>query len=160
MLAAPVKTELKLNKTSFTIAEMLNGCCSHVRIAGKHRLIVQGDMQLQVIADEHSIDQVVVNLVNNAVKYAPESKDIFMMVSREGDMAKIAVVDTGSGIPPEKLPHLFDRYYRAESSGFQNSGLGLGLFICSEIIKRHGGDIGVESELGKGSTFWFTLPLD
>ncbi|MCO5950937.1 PAS domain-containing sensor histidine kinase [Mucilaginibacter flavidus] len=153
------KTELKLNKTPFTIAEMLDSCCSHVRIAGKHRLIVQGDMQLQVTADEHSIDQVVVNLVNNAVKYAPESKDIFMMVSREGEMAKIAVRDTGPGIAPEKITHLFDRYYRAESSGFQNSGLGLGLYICSEIIKRHGGDIGVESELGKGSTFWFTLPL-
>jgi PAS domain S-box-containing protein len=154
------KTELLLNKTPFTIADMLNGCCSHVRIAGKHQLIVQGDMKLQVTADEHSIDQVVVNLVNNAVKYAPESKDIYMLVSREGDLAKIAIKDTGPGISPEKLPHLFDRYYRAESSGFQNSGLGLGLFICSEIIKRHGGDIGVESELGKGSTFWFTLPLD
>jgi len=154
------KTELKLNKTAFTIAEMLNSCCSHVRIAGKHRLIVQGDMQLQVTADEHSVDQVVVNLVNNAVKYAPDSKDIFMTISREGDMAKIAVRDTGPGIAPEKIPHLFDRYYRAESSGFQNSGLGLGLYICAEIIKRHGGDIGVVSELGKGSTFWFTLPLD
>jgi PAS domain S-box-containing protein len=154
------KTELKLNKTTFTIAEMLNSCCSHVRIAGKHQLIVQGDLQLRVTADEHSIDQVVVNLVNNAVKYAPESKDIFMMISREGDMAKIAVRDTGPGIAPEKITHLFDRYYRAESSGFQNSGLGLGLYICSEIIKRHGGDIGVESELGQGSAFWFTLPLD
>jgi len=154
------KTELKLNKTTFTIAELLNSCCSHVRIAGKHQLIVQGNMQLRVTADEHSIDQVVVNLVNNAVKYAPESKDIFMMISQEGDMAKIAVRDTGPGIAPEKIPHLFDRYYRAESSGFQNSGLGLGLYICAEIIKRHGGDIGVESELGKGSTFWFTLPLD
>ena len=154
------KTELKLNKTTFTIAELLNSCCSHVRIAGKHQLIVQGNMQLRITADEHSIDQVVVNLVNNAVKYAPESKDIFMMISQEGDMAKIAVRDTGPGIAPEKIPHLFDRYYRAESSGFQNSGLGLGLYICAEIIKRHGGDIGVESELGKGSTFWFTLPLD
>ncbi len=154
------KTELKLNKTAFTIAELLNSCCSHVRIAGKHQLIVQGNMQLRVTADEHSIDQVVVNLVNNAVKYSPESKDIFMMISQEGDMAKIAVRDTGPGIAPEKVPHLFDRYYRAESSGFQNSGLGLGLYICAEIIKRHGGDIGVESELGQGSTFWFTLPLD
>ncbi|MDP9082057.1 MAG: ATP-binding protein [Bacteroidota bacterium] len=153
------KSELHLNKTMFTVADMLDVCCNHVRIAGKHELILQGDRQLEVYADEHGIDQVVVNLVNNAVKYAPESKEIYLIVSREGDKAKIAVKDNGPGIPPEKIPHLFDRYYRAEASGFQNSGLGLGLFISSEIIKRHGGEIGAESELGKGSTFWFTLPL-
>ena len=154
------KTELHLNKTRFVVADLLNACCNHVRIAGKHNLVVQGDMHLQVNADEHGIDQVIVNLVNNAVKYAPDSKDIFLIVDKEGDMAKISVKDTGPGIPPEKVPHLFDRYYRAEPSGFQNSGLGLGLYICSEIVRRHGGSIGAESELGKGSTFWFTLPLE
>ena len=138
---------------------MLNACCNHIRIAGKHNLIIQGDKQLQVHADEHGIDQVVVNLVNNAVKYAPDSKEIYLTISKEGDAAKIAVKDNGPGIPAEKIPHLFDRYYRAEASGFQNSGLGLGLFICAEIIKRHGGEVGVESQTGEGSTFWFTLPL-
>lgn len=154
------KTELHLKKTTFVIADLLNACCNHVRIAGKHNLVLQGDAKLKINADEYGIDQVVVNLVNNAVKYAPESKDIYLIITREGDMAKIAVKDTGPGIPSEKIPHLFDRYYRAEPSGFQNAGLGLGLYICSEIIRRHGGDIGVESELGKGSTFWFTLPLE
>lgn len=154
------KTELHLNKSRFVIAELLKACCNHVRIAGKHNLVVQGDMKLQVNADEHGIDQVIINLVNNAVKYAPESKDIYLIVIKEGDMAKVSVKDTGPGISPEKLPHLFDRYYRAEPSGFQNAGLGLGLYICSEIVRRHGGSIGAESELGKGSTFWFTLPLE
>ncbi|HVW97125.1 MAG TPA: ATP-binding protein [Mucilaginibacter sp.] len=153
------KTELRLKKTNFVVADALNACCSHVRIAGKHRLIVQGDKKLQVYADEHGFDQLVVNLVNNAVKYAPDSKNIYLIVSQEGEMAKVAIKDNGPGIPPEKLPHLFDRYYRAEASGFQRSGLGLGLYISSEIVKRHGGSIGVESELGKGSTFWFTLPV-
>ena len=74
-------------------------------------------------------------------------------------MAKVSVKDTGPGIPADKLPFLFDRYYRADASGFQVSGLGLGLYISADIIARHGGQIGVESELGKGSTFWFTLPL-
>lgn len=154
------ETYLKLNKTTFTIAELLKNCCNHVRVAGKYTLTIQGDEELQVNADEHAIDQVVVNLVNNAVKYAPDSTEIFMMVQKVGDNARISVRDTGPGIPAEKLPHLFDRYYQAEASGFQKSGLGLGLYISSEIIKRHGGEIGVESEVGKGSTFWFTLPLE
>ncbi|MGZ3872905.1 MAG: PAS domain-containing sensor histidine kinase [Mucilaginibacter sp.] len=154
------KSELRLHKTTFTISDLLNNCCNHVRIAGKHELIFQGDAHLQVNADEHGIDQVVVNLVNNAVKYAPDSREIYLVVSAEGGMAKVAVKDNGPGIAPDNLPHLFNRYYRAQGSGYQNSGLGLGLYISAEIIKRHGGEMGVESTLGKGSTFWFTLPLN
>jgi len=153
------ETKLNLNKTTFTAAEMLNNCCNHIRVAGKYNLKVTGDENLQMHADEHAIDQVVVNLVNNAVKYAPESLEVILNVEREGDFAKISVTDKGPGIAPDKIPRLFDRYYQAEASGFQNSGLGLGLYICSEIIKRHGGKIGVDSEVGKGSTFWFTVPL-
>ena len=151
--------QVTLTKSVFTISNMLNDCCSHVRMNGKHELIFQGDHTLEVFADEHRIDQVVVNLVNNAVKYAPDSKEIFLIAENLGDMAKITIRDTGPGIATEKLQHLFDRYYRAEATGFNVSGLGLGLYICKEIISRHGGEIGVESEPGKGSSFWFTLPL-
>ncbi|HEY4197277.1 MAG TPA: ATP-binding protein, partial [Mucilaginibacter sp.] len=69
-----------------------------------------------------------------------------------------SVIDRGPGIAEDKLPHLFDRYYRADSEGDQYSGLGLGLYISAEIIRRHGGEIGVDSEPDKGSTFWFTVP--
>lgn len=150
---------IRLNKTSFKVAEMLNDCCSHIRSEGKYELIFEGDEQLMVYADEHRADQVVVNFVSNAVKYAPDSKEIHLRVERVGDMARISVRDNGPGIDPEKLPHLFDRYYRADTDGYQVSGLGLGLYICEDIISRHGGEIGVDSEIGKGSTFWFTLPL-
>lgn len=150
--------QLHLNKTNFTITEMLAQCCSHIRMEGKYELLIKGDEQLQIHADEHRIDQVVVNIVNNAVKYAPDGKEISLIVEETGDMAKISIKDNGPGIPAERIPHLFDRYYRADHNGNQYSGLGLGLYISSEIIKRHGGQIGVESELGNGSTFWFTLP--
>lgn len=149
--------QLQLNKTTFTIAEMLTQCCHHVRMAGKYELVLQGDEQLQIGADEQRIEQVVVNLVNNAVKYAPQSMKIFLTVEKLTGMAKISVKDTGPGIPPEKLPYLFNRYYQADG-GSKQAGLGLGLYISAEIIKRHGGEIGVASEPGKGSTFWFTLP--
>lgn len=151
--------QLHLSKSNFNVGELLDNCCSHVRMQAKHDLITQGDTDLQIFADEHRIDQVVVNLVNNAVKYAPNSREIYLIVEKEGNMARISVKDTGPGIEPGKLPHLFDRYYRADYSGIQYSGLGLGLFICSEIVRKHGGKIGAVSELGKGSTFWFTLPL-
>jgi two-component system CheB/CheR fusion protein len=100
----------------------------------------------------------VVNFVNNAVKYAPQSKEILIKIEKVNDMAKVSVIDRGPGISPEKIPHLFDRYYRVDSNGSQYSGLGLGLYISAEIIKKHSGVIGVDSELGKGSTFWFTFP--
>jgi len=154
------QSQLTLNKTSFIVADLLNNCCSHVRVAGKYSLTVKGDTQLSIIADEHAIDQVVVNLVNNAVKYAPESLEIIMAFEKEQGYVKISITDKGPGIAPDKIPHLFDRYYQAQASGFNNSGLGLGLYISAEIIRKHGGQIGVESELGKGSTFWFTLPME
>ena len=152
--------QLRLNKTPFTIAEMLDECCTHVRVSGKHKLILQGDKSLQINADENRIEQVMVNLVDNAVKYAPDNINIYLIVEKTFDFAKISVKDKGPGISPDMRDHLFDRYYRADYSGGQYSGLGLGLYISSEIIKRHGGQIGVDSERGMGSTFWFTLPLN
>jgi len=150
--------QLHLNLSTFIVSKLLDDCCQHVRIGRKHELIVQGDLLLKVEADEARIDQVVVNLVNNATKYAPDSRDIYLLIEDLGHVARISVRDSGPGIPKEKIPHLFDRYYRADYGGAQYSGLGLGLYISAEIIKRHNGEIGVESKLGEGSTFWFTLP--
>jgi PAS domain S-box-containing protein len=152
--------QLQLRKTKFTIAEMINDCCQHVRASGKHEIVLKGDLQLKICADEQQIDQVVINLVNNAVKYAPNSRSIYINIEKLAGDARISVSDEGPGIAADKIPHLFDRYYRADYSGIQFSGLGLGLYICAEIVRKHGGIIGVESELGRGSTFWFKLPLN
>lgn len=151
--------QLALQKTSFVVADMINECCDHVRMAGDYELITTGDTTASLFADKYKIDQVIVNLVNNAIKYAPESKKIIIDISKPGDgMVKISVSDSGPGIHISKLPHIFDRYYRVDTSGMQYSGLGLGLYICADIVERHGGKIGVESKEGIGSTFWFTLP--
>lgn len=149
---------LQLGKSDFVVADLLIECCAHMHGADNHNLVVEGDKELIVCADKGRIDQVVVNLVNNAIKYAPLSKDIFLNVERLNNDAKISVKDNGPGVDPEKLPYIFDRYYRAEVNSFNNSGLGLGLYISSEIIKKHGGQIGVDSKQDEGSTFWFTLP--
>ena len=130
-----------------------------MRIEGVYTIRSEDDVDLKVCADAGRIDQIMINFVNNAIKYAPGSKEIRIKVERLGNLAKVSVIDKGPGIPPEQLPYLFDRYYRVDSSGSQYSGLGLGLYISSEIIKKHDGQIGVESEIGKGSVFWFTLPV-
>lgn len=153
------EAQLPLNQKSVKIFELINSCCNHISITTKHNLIINGDKYLEVLADEAAIDRVVVNLVNNAVKYAPDSNDIEVQIKRLGRMGRISVTDRGPGIPREKLHRIFERYYQAEKSPFNNPGLGLGLFISAEIVRRHGGRMGVESEVGKGSTFWFSLPL-
>jgi two-component system CheB/CheR fusion protein len=150
---------LHLNRTKFVLAEIIDDCCHHVRMGGIYNIITTGDLLLEVFADGGRIDQVMINFVNNAIKYAPDIKDIHVRIEKAGNMAKVSVTDGGPGIAAEKLPHLFDRYYRVDTSGLQYSGLGLGLYICAEIIKKNDGEIGVDSTEGKGSTFWFTLPL-
>lgn len=151
--------QLKLNKSVFTLSETFSRCSLYVESTNKYELILKGDSELHVIADEYQIDQVVVNLINNAIKYAPLSLKIYLIIEKDLNMAKISVKDNGPGIAPDLLPLLFNRYSRANPSGYQYSGMGLGLYISAEIIKSHGGQIGVDSELGKGTTFWFTLPL-
>jgi len=148
-----------LNKKTFSVSKIANDCCNHFRTIGPYNINVTGDMELQVNADADRIEQVLVNFINNAIKYAPKSDEIVVHIERTDYHAKVSVIDHGPGIPPEKVPRLFDRYFRAENPGYHSSGLGIGLYICAEIIKKHQGEIGVETELGKGSTFWFMLPV-
>lgn len=150
--------QLELEKESFNVHQMLSNCCNDIRFAGKYNLTISGDPQAAVFADEHRIEQVLVNFVNNAVKYAPHSRDIQLGIETAEGYVKVSVKDNGDGIDPSVQPYIFDRYYRANHKGRKYSGLGLGLYISSEIIRRHNGEIGVESQPGQGSTFWFTLP--
>ena len=151
--------QLGLNITRFDLVELITDCCDHLP-GNEHEFTIGGDKELMVYADYRRIDQVMVNLIGNAVKYSPQSKKIEITISHTGNTAKVEVRDFGIGINPEKLPHLFDRYYRVDAFGHQFSGLGLGLYISSEIITRHNGKIGVDSTVGSGSNFWFNIPID
>jgi len=150
--------KVMLNKKKFNLTNMVDECCSHVLQLGTHELVVEGERNLEIIADENRIQQVIINFINNAIKYAPQSREIFLKIEQGAGSVKVSVIDTGPGIPADKLPYLFERYYRVDPKGIQASGLGLGLYISADIIQRHGGKIGVESTEGTGSTFWFTLP--
>jgi signal transduction histidine kinase len=149
-----------LDKTPITLSRIIKDCNNHIKVAGVYKVITTGDMDLQVVADARRIEQVVVNFVNNAIKYAPDSKEINISIAQDKGMARVSVTDKGPGISSEKIPFVFDRYFRGHSNASQYSGLGIGLYISAEIIKKHDGSVGAESTLGEGSTFWFTLPLN
>jgi PAS domain S-box-containing protein len=151
--------QLHLNKRCFKLADIIEECCACMESGDKFRMIVTGDKELEVYADPGRIDQVLVNFINNAVKYSPPDQEIVLKIEKDEQAVKVCVTDHGPGIPKEKLPHLFDRYYKVDEQGAQYSGLGLGLYISAEIIRKHEGHIGVSSEIGQGSTFWFTLPM-
>ncbi|QJD97200.1 PAS domain S-box protein [Mucilaginibacter robiniae] len=150
--------KLSINKRWFPLSDVIEGCCNHVQLDRRHFVTHSGDLSTVVYADRHKIDQIIVNFVNNALKYAPQSEEISIKVEQLENCTKISVTDKGEGIPAKDLPHLFDRYYQVRKGNSQSRGLGLGLYISAQIIKGHGGDIGVDSKVGEGSAFWFTLP--
>jgi PAS domain S-box-containing protein len=113
-----------------------------------------------VVGDRDRLVQVVSNLVNNAVKYSPDGGTVTLSSRSEGGFALVSVSDTGVGIPPEEISHVFERFRRVRSGAAQSiPGTGLGLTIVKQIVEMHGGKIWVESAVGHGSAFHFTLPL-
>lgn len=118
------------------------------------------DNDLPVInMDATRISQVLDNLISNAVKYAPDSA-VDISANQANGSIRVEVRDQGPGIKPEHMTHLFERFYRVPDGSRSTRGTGLGLYICRKIIEAHGGDIGVESEAGRGTTFRFTIPLE
>jgi signal transduction histidine kinase len=129
-------------------------------LANGKKLTLQPEMPEHlpaVCSDRDRVLQVFGNLIGNAIKFTPEGGRITVRADNEPHEVKFAVCDTGPGIPPEHLPHVFDRYWQAKST--RKLGTGLGLSIAKGIVEAHGGRIWVESELGKGAAFHFTLPL-
>ncbi|WP_155975679.1 sensor histidine kinase [Daejeonella oryzae] len=151
--------KLEINKQEFAINELLNECTSMVEHDLKnHKITINGNVNLLIKADKNRLEQVVSNLITNAIKYSPNGGIIEISVSEIKGYTKIEIRDNGIGIEADKIPYIFDRFFRVENSSQNYSGLGLGLFISSQIIERHDGEMGVESQLNQGSVFWFTLP--
>lgn len=111
-----------------------------------------------VKADEDLINQVLINLVDNAIKYTTHNGRIVIHISQEGNKVVTSIKDTGIGIPEESLPRLFERFYRVDKARSRVlGGTGLGLAIVKHVLELHGGDVFVDSEVGTGSTFTFCL---
>jgi PAS domain S-box-containing protein len=114
---------------------------------------------LKINGDPHRIEQVLINLLTNAIKYSPKANKVEVFLSNTKEEVTIGVKDYGLGIAADKLSQIFSRFFRIEGNDPGISGLGIGLYLTRQIIDRHNGKIWVESEPGKGSTFWVTLPI-
>ena len=114
--------------------------------------------KVKIAGDPHRLEQVMINLVSNAAKYSPPGSTITISTEIKGKKVIVAISDQGIGIPKRNLERIFDKYYQIQHQTSSN-GFGLGLYITREIIRKHKGKIWVESQEGKGSTFYFTLPI-
>jgi signal transduction histidine kinase len=152
--------QLQLNMEEFNMDELVDESIDSIKAGMRtgHTINRGGSFNgLIVKGDRQRIEQVMVNLLSNAVKYSPPHSDIFVGSTLKDDQLVIEIKDVGNGIPEEDQSKIFERFYRARNTSVHISGFGLGLYICSDIIKRHKGKIWVEST-EKGSSFFFSLP--
>lgn len=128
-----------------------------VSAPNRPRVVLDAREPVTMLIDGLRIERVVANLLDNAFKYTPPSSDIVVRLSSYRGGAGISIIDSGPGIEPSELAHIFDRYRRADTARGR-TGSGLGLYVCKKIVEAHGGQIGVESIRGAGSRFFFELP--
>ncbi|MBB5395505.1 ATP-binding protein [Mucilaginibacter sp. AK015] len=152
------RLEYSLNDVNIT--ELVNQCvenAEHVYSSYIFEKQIEGD--LIVKGNNERLEQVLMNLINNAVKYSQNDKNVLITVKKNNNKARVSVTDHGIGLSQPQQTRIFERFYRVEDRKNMTSGLGMGLYISQEIISNHNGTIGVDSETGQGSTFYFELPL-
>ncbi|PTS98535.1 hypothetical protein DBR11_14645 [Pedobacter sp. HMWF019] len=154
--------KIHLDKKEFDLMDLLSETVEDMALTSpSHTILIADCPPVVLLADREKIGSVISNLLSNAVKYSPMGKVVQLNCECNEDEVTVAVIDEGMGIKQTDIDHLFSRYYRVETQHTQNiSGFGIGLYLSAEIVAHHGGRIGVESELGKGSKFWFTLKLN
>jgi signal transduction histidine kinase len=161
LLASQIEADgFELHRMEVDLAHVARTTAGHFASGGAHITVRAPDHPVLVAADRHRLEQVLVNLLTNAVKYSPDEAEIEVRVMEDENAVLVQVIDRGMGIPQEDIPHLFDRFYRAHQGTAHVGGAGLGLYISRQIMEAHGGTIGVESEVGRGSTFTLRLPVE
>lgn len=152
-----------LERTTFDLSEAASSLLSSYDIFSEqegYKFTFNSPPSAYAYGDENRIKQVMSNLINNAIKYCGEDKQIAVSIKRVGKKYRFEVADHGPGISQEELPHVWDRYYKTSTNYVRTTeGSGLGLSIVKEILTLHHANFGVNSKLGKGTAFWFELPL-
>jgi len=153
--------KLKFNMKLFCADNMVNNAIEMMQQSNPGFTINKlGKTDEMIYGDEMRLEQVVINFISNAIKYAPGTNQVNVTVNIKDGKLYLAVKDFGIGIPKEQQHKIFDKFYRVEENSNRFNGLGIGLYICSEIINRHGGKVGVNSVLDEGSEFYFIIPID
>jgi len=151
--------KIQLNESEFNFDHLVDEVITEQQMTARHKIISSQHQIGNITADRHRISQVMSNLISNAIKYSPDADEILVSVRSEPDTITFSVKDFGIGIPADKQQKVFEQYYRVSGTKEHTfPGLGLGLYISSEIIKRTGGKIYVHSTEGKGSDFCFEIP--
>lgn len=160
---AKLEARPQLNLEPFRICELVYDVTEKYKLIAQQRgvtLEVTQDHNVLVEGDIGLMERVLTNLLENAIRHTPEGGKVALSLIEQGDLANIQISDTGQGIPPEDLPHIFDRFYRVEKNRPKDSGsTGLGLAIGKLILGLHKTCIYVNSQLGRGTTFSFALPI-
>jgi PAS domain S-box-containing protein len=153
--------QLQFNAATFDICQVAREAIELISYSSKeHQINFQTSLdELPVFGDSQRIEQVMLNLLTNAIRYAPNSYQIDVYIAQDNGLVKVGVRDRGFGISADKLEQIFSRFYRIEENK-NVSGLGLGLYLSQQIIERHHGKIWAESTPGEGSVFYFTLPIE
>lgn len=153
--------KLVMNMGIFNFKDLLEEVAEGMQYTSySHEIISEKIPDIHVYADRLRIEQVMVNFISNAIKYSPDCRTITLKTETHDDMLTFSVQDCGIGISKENMKYIFDKYFRVHNSTEEFSGVGIGLYISSEIIKRHKGKMWVESEEGQGSTFYFQIPTN
>ncbi len=154
------KGKLEFKLTKFIVKDLALEIINDLQQISNHKLIVEWETNEFVVADKERVKQVLTNYITNAIKYSPDGKKIIIRSQRKNGLIVVSVRDFGIGIHEEEQKNIFERFYRAnKKDGHTYPGLGLGLYISKEIITQMKGKVWVESEIGKGSTFFFSLPI-
>jgi PAS domain S-box-containing protein len=148
-----------LDLSEFIFEEMVDEAIDTIqRLHPAFNISKEGDGAFNVVADRYRIIQVITNFLTNAIKYSDGNKDIKLIINHDSKSVTVYVKDYGLGIPKDHIPYVFERFFRMETTR-KIEGIGLGLYLCRQIIRAHKGTIGADSEEGKGSVFYFTIPL-
>lgn len=151
--------KLRFTTEVFNLSDLVNSCVEDCRhIYGSYNIQSEVEDKLYVLGNAERLEQVLMNLISNAVKYSPDHKEIIVCGERKNDHVTVSVQDFGIGLTEENREQVFERFFRVETGTFA-PGLGIGLYISSEIIREHNGRMEVVSKLNKGSTFSFSLSL-
>lgn len=152
---------IDLNIAEFNFTDALTHSIGNVQLtADRHKILLENSVSIKYLGDQFRIEQVMVNLLNNAIKYSPQADKILVKAEIAAGSIMVIVEDFGIGIAKEDIDQLFQRFYRVSKTAMLYQGVGLGLYIAAEIIKKHNGIFSIESEPGKGSRFCFSLPLN